>query len=293
MTGSHEISVRRNPYRSVDRVGYPWDNWTLTQRLQIPLSTKIPYEKWTEITQLKAPDLSLAHYLASQFVAISYPIPARIKDAIVMRSPAWARDHLNQWNRNTGHLRHKYPLFDEREAHVHMAIAASAVHGYLPNNKDVKILENYADVLLEMSWDLGLIHIIKELGRPVTVRKFQSASEYDTHLRKYGLQPYDGGRARSFVREDDGCLEIAVDTSFYLQAGIPEEHIDAIVHHERVEHASSARNPHLEATIEEYRYVLENFGPDALRQYHTRLSNLMGGLGSSERTEAITAVLET
>jgi len=137
--------------------GWPTDQWEYLKYKKVPLSTKIPFEDWNEITQGRVPDLTLAHYLASRHVVLSLPIPQRVKDAVVIAAPQWVREDLNQWNKDTGHFKYKYGFGDIRIVAPMMAIAGSGSHLYLPYDRNSPQLEKLALVIFDMSCDLNLV----------------------------------------------------------------------------------------------------------------------------------------
>ena len=163
MTHSPESYYLHKPDRLIPH-GDPKIQWVDLHERNVPLATRIPYERWTEITHGKVPDLTLAQYLSARHVANSSPIPSRIKDAVVISKPNWIRRELNHWNRDTGHYRRKYPFFDLRMDTPIAAIAASAMHGYIPYEKGSQQLDNIVWVLFEMSTDLGLLEYTRWMG---------------------------------------------------------------------------------------------------------------------------------
>lgn len=137
--------------------------WEDLEKKRIPLSTRIPFEGWTEITHGKGPDLTLAHYLAARHIIFSLPVPHRVKDAVVINSPTWIRNDLNKWNRDTGHLRLTYGFGDIRVRKPMIAIAGSVSHLYEYFERSKPNLEKLALVIFEMGCDVGLVKVTEEL----------------------------------------------------------------------------------------------------------------------------------
>lgn len=126
----------------------------------------MPFDGWTEITEGKVPDLTLAQYVAARHIVVSQPVPGRVKDAVVMNTPRWIRDDLNRWNWDTAHLRHSYGFGDIRMVEPMIAIAGSASHAYVPFERHSPELERLALVVFDMGCDLGLIRHTEELVHP-------------------------------------------------------------------------------------------------------------------------------
>lgn len=119
---------------------------------------------------------------------------------------------------------------------------------------------------------------------------FDDASQYDSYLKQTDVwSGYGFSRALGVLRSGNKA-EVLIDSSYYLSGGIREEQLPAIVLHEKIELTSKSNNAHLEATVGEYQYILDNFGPKELNQYHCRLCNLMGG-NNLIRSQALTLVL--
>lgn len=76
-----------------------------------------------------------------------------------------------------------------------------------------------------------------------------------------------------------------------MYGGILPEQLQALEIHEVIEDISTSEDPHLDATIGEYKYILDNFGEDGLKQYHTNLCNLMGGINDT-RNQALEVILD-
>ena len=119
---------------------------------------------------------------------------------------------------------------------------------------------------------------------------FADSSKYDTYLKKANVWPdYGHSRALGVLRSKTQA-EVLIDKGYYLSGGIREEELPAIALHEQIELTSKGKNPHLDATVGEYRFIFGQFGKSGLNQYHTRLCNLIGG-DNSIRFQALGLVL--
>lgn len=118
---------------------------------------------------------------------------------------------------------------------------------------------------------------------------FDDASQYDSYLNQTGVGSGYGRRAIGVARSKVKA-EVLIDSSYYRSGGIREEQLPAIALHEQIELTSKSKKAHLEATVGEYQYILDNFGAEELNQYHCRLCNLMGG-DNRVRSQALTSVL--
>ena len=121
----------------------------------------------------------------------------------------------------------------------------------------------------------------KENSPRLEVKIFPNPQDYDKFLDNQGMGSGYGARAKGKQR---------INGSYYLSGGIEKSQIAAIVEHERIELTSGSPNPHEDSAIGEYRYIKENYGPEGLRQYHSNLCNLMGGLNDA-RIRALNEVL--
>lgn len=117
----------------------------------------------------------------------------------------------------------------------------------------------------------------KEMESPINVTMFRDGAQYDEYLRKNGMGSGYGSRAKGILRED-GTIDVAIDQGYYERGGIPKEQLKAIVEHEQIELTTDDPDPHLQASIGEYRYILNHYGQNGLQTYHIRMCNLMGGL---------------
>lgn len=118
---------------------------------------------------------------------------------------------------------------------------------------------------------------IKEIEPRTTVTMFDDPRRYNQYLQERGVEYRLGSRAKGFL-DPDGSIEVVIDKSYYLQRGIRQEQLPALAEHERIALASKDPDPHLPATIGEYRYIFEHFGEKGLKGYHACLCNLMGGI---------------
>lgn len=123
------------------------------------------------------------------------------------------------------------------------------------------------------------------------VTMFDSANRYDEFLKLNHMGSGYGARAKGKLNPD-GSFTIALDRAYYLRGGIEPAQLQAIIEHERTELTSDDPDPHLSATIAEYRYIKDQFGDGGLRKYHTRLCNLMGGLNNVRNTALSTVLSE-
>ncbi len=128
----------------------------------------------------------------------------------------------------------------------------------------------------------------KEKGHPTTETVFDDSRAYENYLRDHGLNTTSRAIGRL---KPDGGIEVVIDKPYYLRGGIQEDQLPAITRHETTELTSSGPDPHYDGTVDEYRLVLEQGGEKALRQYHSRLCNLIGGR-NDVRNAALKAVLK-
>ncbi len=124
----------------------------------------------------------------------------------------------------------------------------------------------------------------------VSTKIFDNPSDYDSYLKRTDVwSGHRSSRALGMLRRDKSA-EVLIDKSYYLSGGISEDQLLAIAIHEQIELTSKSKDAHLEATVGEYQYIYNQSGADGLKQYHSRLSNLMGG-DNSVRIRALKQVL--
>ena len=116
----------------------------------------------------------------------------------------------------------------------------------------------------------------KEHEIPVNINIFEESERYNKFIEKHGMGNSYGNRAKATIGTN-GEIIIAIDRPYYLSGGIKPEEIEAIIVHEKTEILDCSDNPHENATLAEYRYILEKFGGERLKSYHVNLCNLMGG----------------
>lgn len=168
------IEIQRNEL--VDPVnphGDPLLQWSELQGSKVSLAIAMPFTDWTQATR-GVPDLRLAHYLACRHIFYSYPIPHKVKDAVVIGAPPWVQDSLNLWNRDTAHLRRQYvplvdPLVIARKNEPLRAIAASASHKYIACNQHSPGLDAMVTVLLDMVLDTRFMEATEAFSSNVFV----------------------------------------------------------------------------------------------------------------------------
>jgi len=121
--------------------------------------------------------------------------------------------------------------------------------------------------------------------------RFLSPAAYDEYLLQRGLYPLNPGKAIG-ITYINGSQEIVLSPDFYRRNGIPDELIEAIIEHERVELADGSPDAHYQALLAEYAFVVRHHGPEALQKYHDTLQKIY--LGSDpQRQKAFQETLET
>ncbi len=124
----------------------------------------------------------------------------------------------------------------------------------------------------------------------VSTKIFDNPNDYDSYLKRTDVwSGHRSSRALGVLRRDKSA-EVLIDKSYYLSGGISEDQLPAIALHEQIELSSKSKDAHLDATIGEYRYIFNQSGADGLKQYHSRLSNLIGG-NNRVRNDALAKVL--
>ena len=118
-----------------------------------------------------------------------------------------------------------------------------------------------------------------EAGNTPAVIIFDSPEAYDRYLGERGIYPYVGGRAKGIAYKNQRP-EVVIDAAFYLHAGIQPDYLAAIAAHEQTELNSNEPQAHQLAIQAEYEYMVEQFGLEALQDYHARLMQLFGGMDS-------------
>ena len=103
--------------------------------------------------------------------------------------------------------------------------------------------------------------------------RFSNPQDYFQFLRLRDIYPFNS-HAKGILYTD-GTIDVVIDTSYYLNGGLESEWLEAIVVHELTELASDDPNPHLEAILAEYKYLLDFFGSQTLETYHRRLQLLL------------------
>lgn len=129
----------------------------------------------------------------------------------------------------------------------------------------------------------------KELEQPIHVSMFDDFSQFGQFLQSHRMGYGSGTGAKGMI-STDGSIIVAINRSFFLHGGIKENQLPAIVEHERIELTSTDADPHLAATVGEYRYILDHSGERGLREYHIRLCNLYGGRNDA-RNQALKTIL--
>lgn len=107
------------------------------------------------------------------------------------------------------------------------------------------------------------------------VSLFTDGRQFDNFLQQNGMGYGFGSRAKGILRSD-GSIEVAIDQKYYERGGIPKDQLQAIVEHERIELLSDSPDPHLEATIGEYRYIFNHFGQRGLESLPCKIMQFNG-----------------
>lgn len=123
----------------------------------------------------------------------------------------------------------------------------------------------------------------------MTVKIFDKPEEYNQYLSDLKLHPFSDSRAMGLRFQGDQ-REIIIDRSYYREAGLTEKMLQALTVHEQTELEDNSPDAHFHATVAEYRYILDHFGPTELRCYHACLCNAIGGVNDT-RVNALNEVL--
>lgn len=129
----------------------------------------------------------------------------------------------------------------------------------------------------------------KEVESPVHVKMFNDSTQFDQFL-KFHRMGYCIGTGAKGIMAEDGTIEVAINKDFFLQGGIRKNQLPAIVEHERIELTTKVPDPHLAATVGEYKFIFDRFGEKGLREYHSRLCNLYGGINDI-RNQALKTII--
>lgn len=133
---------------------------------------------------------------------------------------------------------------------------------------------------------------VKEAGYPVRVNLFDGSDQFKNFLQSHNMGIGYGTGAKGILNSD-GSIDVAINRAFFRSGGIPDNQLNAIAKHEKIELTSKAPDEsarHLEATIGEYQEIFDNFGEAGLREYHAKLCNLYGGLNDT-RNSALKTIL--
>lgn len=129
----------------------------------------------------------------------------------------------------------------------------------------------------------------KEVESSVHVKMFNDSNQFDQFL-KFHRMGYCIGTGAKGRMAGDGSIEVAINKGFFLQGGIRENQLQAIVEHEKIELTTKVPDPHLAATVGEYRFIFNRFGKKGLREYHSKLCNLYGGINDT-RNRALRTII--
>lgn len=129
----------------------------------------------------------------------------------------------------------------------------------------------------------------KEIESPVHVTIFNDSTHFNQFLQSHRMG-YGYGTGAKGLMAQDGSIEVVINKSFFLQGGIKENQLQAIIEHEKIELTTKVRDPHLAATVGEYRFIFDHFGEKGLIEYHSKLCNLYGGINDT-RNQALKTII--
>ena len=146
------------------------DLWGTIRDRKIPLSIRIKSQTWTDGTNGRVSDLTLAHFLAAGFILAMKPIPSRIKDAVLDSAPQWVKDDINEWNQYLGTPHRRYRALNPEHITTSLtAVAASIAHEYVRIDQNDTGTIRFAQTLLDMSFEDEKLRVEIEKIEPTTM----------------------------------------------------------------------------------------------------------------------------